>query len=343
MDGRNIGEGQPAFLIAEISANHNQSYDKAEALIKAAKNAGADAVKLQTYTADTITLDCNSELFQIQGTLWNGRTLHDLYQEAHTPWDWQPRLKKLADSLDITFFSTPFDCTAVQFLEEMAVPAYKVASFEIVDIPLLECIGRTKKPVIMSTGMATLGEIEDAVNTLKVSGCSGIALLRCTSAYPAPLEEMNLKSIPHLEEAFGLPVGLSDHSLGITAPIVAVAFGARIIEKHLTLSRKEGGPDAGFSLEPEEFNQMVRAIREAEKTIGNVSYQPTKHERENRIYRRSLFAVEDIRLGEIITQKNVRSIRPGHGLPPKVLKDVLGRKARCAIHRGTPMDWKMID
>ncbi len=342
-DGTCIGHDQPSYLIAEISANHNQSYEQAAKLIRAAKEAGADAVKLQTYTADTITIDCDSEPFQIHGTLWNGRTLYDLYQEAHTPWDWQPRLQKLANSLNITFFSTPFDETSVQFLEDLGVPGYKVASFEIVDIPLLECIGKTKKPVILSTGMASLGEIDEAVSALRKSGCSELALLRCTSAYPAPLEEINLRSIPHLREAFGLPVGLSDHTLGITAPIVAVTLGACIIEKHFTLSRETGGPDAAFSLEPDEFRAMAIAIREAEKSLGKVSYQPTNQETESRLFRRSLFVVEDIQAGQFLTKNNIRSIRPGHGMAPKRLPEVLGRKAACNIKKGTPLDWKLVN
>lgn len=341
-DNQPIGQNQPSYLIAEISANHNQSYAQAEKLIHAAKESGADAVKLQTYTADTITIDCDSKPFQIHGTLWGGRTLYDLYQEAHTPWEWQPRLKRVADSLNITFFSTPFDNTSVQFLEDLGIPGYKVASFEIIDIPLLECIGKTKKPVILSTGMASLSEIKEAIATLKKSGCTELALLRCTSAYPAPLDEMNLRSIPHLHETFGLPVGLSDHSLGITAPIVAVALGACIIEKHLTLSRKAGGPDAAFSLEPDEFRAMVTAVREAEKSLGRVSYQPSTHEMESRIYRRSLFVVEDIQAGQRLTKENVRSIRPGDGMAPKRLQEVLGKRAKCHIKKGTPLDWKLI-
>src|SRR5262245_28564390 len=257
INGRSIGPGQPAYLIAEVSANHGQKFERAVEIIEAAREAGADAVKVQTYTPDTMTIDCRNEHFLIRGTMWNGRNLHELYAEACTPWEWQPRLKETARELGLDFFSTPFDETAVDFLEELAVPAYKVASFEIVDVPLVRKVARTGKPVILSTGMAALGEIEEAVGTLRAEGCRQLALLKCTSAYPAPASEMHLPTIPHPAAAFGVPVGLSDHTLGPAVPAAAVALGACLIEKHLTLSRSEPGPDSGFSLEPAEFGEMV--------------------------------------------------------------------------------------
>ncbi len=269
---RQVGPGHPAFIIAELSANHNQDFDQAVTLIRAVKDAGADAVKLQTYTADTITIDSRKEYFQIKGTIWEGRNLHDLYREAYTPWDWQPKLKAVADDLGLPLFSTPFDDTAVDFLEKMNVPAHKIASFEVVDLPLIRRIARTGKPIIMSTGMATLAEIDEAVSAIRAEGNHQLALLKCTSAYPSPPEDMNLKTIPHLAAAFGVPAGLSDHTLGIAVPVAAVALGACIIEKHVTLSRATPGPDSAFSLEPHEFKAMVEAVRAAEKAIGGVHY-----------------------------------------------------------------------
>lgn len=339
---RTIGAGHPAYIIAEMSANHNQSFDRAADILRAAHAAGADAVKLQTYTADTLTIPCDNEHFRIKGTLWEGRTLHDLYQEAYTPWDWQPRLKALADELGMHLFSTPFDETAVDFLETMDVPAHKVASFELVDLPLLRKIAGTGKPVIMSTGMATLAEIDEAVTTLRQAGCKQLALLKCTSAYPAPAHEMNLRTIPHLGQAFGVPSGLSDHTLGITAPVAAVALGACIIEKHFTLSRGDEGPDSSFSLEPQEFRQMVDAIRMAEAALGTVQYTLTAKEVASKAFRRSLFVVRDIRQGEPFTGENVRSIRPGMGLHTRHLGEVLGRAASRDIAAGTPLEWQLI-
>lgn len=341
---REIGSGQPVYIIAEMSANHGQNFDEAVRLVRAMKDAGADAVKLQTYTPDTITIDCDRPEFQIgKGTIWEGKNLYRLYGEAYTPWDWQPKLKALATSWGLDCFSTPFDFSAVDFLEAMQVPAHKVASFELVDIPLLRKIAATGKPVIMSTGMATLEEIDEAVRALRESGCRELALLKCTSAYPAPPEEMNLQTIPHLAATFGVPVGLSDHTLGITAAVTAVALGACIIEKHFTLSRAAGGPDAAFSLEPAEFTAMVQAVREAEKAQGRVSYEVTARERSSHIFRRSLFVVRDMQAGEHFTADNVRSIRPAHGLHPRHLPEVLGRRARCAIARGTPLTWELIE
>ena len=342
--GRIIAKDQPVYVIAEISANHNQSYDEAVRLIHAAKRAGADAVKLQTYTPDTITIDCNNEHFLIgKGTLWAGRRLYDLYAEAYTPWEWHAGLFEEAKKLGIDIFSTAFDPEAVDFLEGLSVPVHKIASFEIVDIPLIEKMASTGKPLIISTGMATLGEIDEAVQAARAAGAKQIALLKCTSAYPAPAEEMNLRTIPHLAEAFDVSVGLSDHTLGIEVPVVAVSLGASIIEKHFTLSRAQSGPDSAFSLEPHEFTAMVDAIRTAEKALGTVHYGVSKQEAESRVFRKSLFAIRDITAGEAFTEENVRSIRPGHGLHPRHLKDVLGRRAAFDLARGTPLAFDMID
>lgn len=339
-----IGQDFPSFIIAELSANHSQKYDLAVETIKRIKEAGADAVKFQTYTPDTITLDSDNEYFQIkQGTLWDGKTLYQLYQAAYTPWEWQPKLKQIAEDLGLICFSTPFDKTSVDFLEEMKVPCYKVASFEITDIPLIEYIATKGKPIIISTGIATLCDIEEAVNTCKRMGHDQIALLKCTSAYPAPPDEVNLKTIPHMAETFKTLVGLSDHTLGVSIPIAAVALGAKIIEKHFILDRKLGGPDAAFSLEPEEFNEMVRAIRDVEKALGKVNYKLTENVKKSLIFSRSLFIVKNIRKGEPFTDKNIRSIRPGYGLHPKFLKEILGRKARQDLLKGTPLSWDIIE
>ncbi len=340
---RAIGPGHPTYIIAELSANHGQDFDQAVQLVRAAKDVGADAVKLQTYTADTLTIRSDRPEFRVGGgTLWDGRTLHDLYQEAYTPWDWQPKLKAVADELRLGLFSTPFDPTAVDFLEKMDVPAHKIASFEIVDIPLVRKIARTGKPIIMSTGMATLAEIAEAVDAIHAEGNMQLALLKCTSAYPAPPEDMNLRTIPHLAEAFGVPAGLSDHTLGIAVPVAAVAVGACIIEKHFTLSRAVPGPDSTFSLEPQEFKAMVDAVRTAEKALGSVHYGLSGKEEASRAFRRSLFVVKDMKAGEAFTETNVRSIRPGHGLPPKFLPEVLGRKAKSELAAGTPLSWSLI-
>lgn len=341
--GRPVGTGHPVYVIAELSANHNGRFADAVRLVRAAWECGADAVKLQTYTADTLTIRCERPEFRIGGgTLWDGRTLHDLYGEAYTPWDWQPKLKAVAGELGLHLFSTPFDPTAVDFLEEMGVPAHKVASFEVVDLPLVEKIARTGKPVVMSTGMATLAEISDAVETFRGAGGTQLALLKCTSAYPSPPEAMNLRSIPHLAEAFGVPAGLSDHTLGIAVPVAAVAVGACIIEKHFTLSRATPGPDSAFSLEPHEFKAMVEAVRAAERALGRVHYGVGADDAKSRAFRRSLYVVEDIAAGALFTEHNVRSIRPGHGLAPKYLPEVLGRRASRDLSRGTPLTWAMI-
>ena len=339
---RNIGEGLPVYVIAELSANHNQNFDEAVKLIKAAKEAGADAIKLQTYTPDTITINCDNEYFRIKGTLWEGKTLYDLYKEAYTPWEWQPKLKEIANELGMDLFSAPFDNTAVEFLEKMDVPAYKIASFELVDIPLIQRVAKAGKPMIMSTGMATIGEIEEAVSTAREAGCAELALLKCTSAYPAPPEEINLQTINHMADAFGVPVGLSDHTPGIAVPIAAVTLGACIIEKHFTLSRSISGPDSAFSLEPDEFKAMVDAIRVSEKALGKVNYTVTEKEAASRIFRRSLFIIKDIKAGEKFSSENVRSIRPGNGIRPKHLQRVIGHHAKRDMARGTPLTWDMI-
>jgi len=341
--GRKIGAGFPVYVIAEVSANHHQSFEAAEAIVRAAKEAGADAVKLQTYRPDTITIDSNQSYFRVGGgTLWDGRTLYDLYAEAYTPWEWQPSLKKVAEDLGMNLFSSAFDATAVDFLEEMGVPAHKVASFELVDIPLIQRMARTGKPLIMSTGMATVEEIEEALQAAREAGAKQIALLKCTSAYPAPAEEMNLRTIPEMARRFGVPIGLSDHTLGVAAPVAAVAVGACIIEKHLTLSRSTPAPDSAFSLEPEEFKAMVDAVRTAEKALGEVQFGLTAKEDASRTFRRSLFVVEDVKQGEVFTASNVRSIRPGHGLHTRHLAEILGKRAAREVKRGTPMSWEFV-
>ena len=338
-----IGPGHPTYVIAEVSANHGQKFEQAVAILRAAKNAGADAVKLQTYTPDTMTIACSRPEFSIKGTLWEGRKLHELYSEAYTPWEWQPRLQEIALELKIELFSSPFDATAVEFLESMKVPAYKLASFELVDLPLIQRMAKTGKPLIISTGMATLDEIDEAVQTARTAGATQIALLKCTSAYPSPAEEMNLRTIPDLARRFGVPVGLSDHTLGMAVPVAAVALGACIVEKHITLSRADPGPDSAFSLEPHEFKATVDAIRIAEKAMGTVHFGFSPHEESNRVLRRSLFVVEDVKQGECFTNKNIRAIRPGHGLHTRYLADVLGCHATCDIERGTPLQWELVD
>ncbi len=339
-----VGSGKPVYVIAELSANHRQEFERAARLIAAAKEAGADAVKLQTYTADTMTIRSDRKIFRIGGgTLWDGRTLYDLYAEAFTPWAWQPKLKKITEEAGMDLFSSPFDETAVDFLEGMGVPAYKVASFELVDLPLIRKMAGTGKPLIMSTGMATVEEIEEAMAAAREAGAREIALLKCTSEYPSPAEDMNLRAIPELARRFGVAVGLSDHSMGIAAPVAAVALGACIIEKHLTLARSEGGPDGAFSLEPEEFKNMVGAVRVAEKALGETRIGPGAKEVGSKVFRRSLFVVEDVKRGEKFTLGNVRSIRPAHGLHTRHLEEVLGRCATRDIERGSPLEWAMVE
>ena len=342
INNRSIGPKYPVYIVAEMSANHNQNFDQAVATIKAAKRAGADAIKLQTYTPDTMTLNCDTKYFKIKGTIWEGQTLYDLYKQAYTPWEWQPKLKKFAEEIKLDFFSTPFDETAVDFLEEMQVPAYKIASFESVDLPLIRKVAKTHKPIILSTGMASLAEIDEAVQTIKQAGGTKLILLKCTSAYPAPPEEMNLRTIPHLSKAFGVPTGLSDHSMSLAVPVAAVTLGACVIEKHFTLSRNELSPDRSFSLEPSEFKEMVNAVRTAEKAIGEVYYGLTKSEKESRVFRRSLFAVKYIKAGEKIVSSSIRSIRPGHGLHTRHLNEIIGRRAKKDILPGTPLSWDLV-
>jgi pseudaminic acid synthase len=341
--GRNIGRDQPPYVIAELSGNHNGEIERAYRLIEAAKGAGADAVKLQTYTADTITIDHNGPGFTIKGGLWDGRTLHELYRQAHTPWEWHPRLFERARELGMTCFSSPFDPSAIDFLETLGAPAYKIASFEIVDTPLIRHAARTGKPLIISTGMASESEIEDATLAARDAGKGGIALLHCISAYPAPAEEANLARIPALTTRYDCPVGLSDHTLGTEVAVAAVALGATIVEKHLTLARADGGPDAAFSLEPEEFQSLVKSARRAHAAIGRAGAERAASEKPNMLFRRSLYAVQDIAAGDKLTADNVRSIRPGFGLAPKHLTDLLGRRAKKPIKRGTPLSLDLLE
>lgn len=340
INGRRIGPGSPTYIVAEISANHNQSYQRAIDLIKAAKRAGADAVKVQTYTPDSLTIDSKGDSFQIPaGNMWEGRTLYELYGQAYMSWEWQPKLNALANELGVALFSTPQDRDAVDFLAAMGTPAYKIASFEIVDLPLIAYVARQGKPIILSTGLATVAEIDDAVRAARNAGATEIALLKCTSAYPAPAEEVNLRTIPHMMSLFQVPVGLSDHTLGSAVPIAAVALGACIVEKHLTISRSLPSPDAAFSMEPDEFKTMVESIRTIEKALGTVNYEPTASEQTNRVFRRSLFVVKDMSAGDVFSEENVRVIRPGFGMPPRFLPDVLGRCAARDLARGTPLTW----
>lgn len=332
------------LIIAELSANHGHDINIAKKTIKAAKEAGADAIKIQTYTADTLTIDCDNEYFRLDsGTIWDGRTLYDLYSEAYTPWEWQKELMEYAKSLGLIFFSTPFDKTAVDFLEELNVPVYKVASFEIMDIPLIEYIASKGKPMIISTGIASLRDIEEAIETCKQVGNDKIVLLKCTSSYPAKIGDANLKTIPNMKETFGVEVGLSDHTLGITVPVVSIALGARVIEKHFILDKSIGGPDSNFSLEPDEFKQMVDSVRSAEKAIGNVDYSMTEKKKNSRLLGRSLFVVKDIKEGEKFSEENVRSIRPGYGLAPRYYCDIIGKKAKVYIKKGSPLSWNLIE
>lgn len=338
-----IGEEKPVFIITEISGNHNQNFARAKKLVKTACECGVNAIKLQTYTPDTMTINCSNKYFQVKvNPAWKGKTLYKLYEEAYTPWEWQPELKKIANSYGLPLFSTPFDETAVDFLEKMKVPAYKIASFEVVDIELLKKVASTKKPVIISRGMASLNELKLAVSTLKKYGAPAIAVLHCVSSYPAKLEEMNLATIPDIKKKFGVTVGLSDHTLGISVAVTSVGLGARLIEKHFTLKRSDGGPDAAFSLEPQELRDLVKSVRKVEKMIGKVQYGSGKRESRNIVFRRSLFAVEDVKKGERFTRENIRCIRPGYGLAPKLLPQILKNKAKKDIKRGTPLNKDLI-
>lgn len=331
------------YIIAELSANHGNDIEIAKKTILAMKESGADAVKVQTYTADTITMDCNSSYFKISGnTLWDGRTLYDLYKEAYMPWEWQPILKEFSNEIGIDFFSSPFDQTAVDFLENINVPIYKIASFEITDIPLIEYTASMKKPMIISTGIATLGDIDEAVKACRRVGNNDITLLKCTSEYPAKVEDANIVTINNLKETFNVKVGLSDHTLGSDVAIAAVALGAEVIEKHFILDKNIGGPDADFSMTPDSFSSMVESIRNVEKALGRVDYELTEKKQMSRHYSRSLFVSSDIKKGDIFTELNIRSIRPGVGLHPKYLNDILGKAAVRDISKGLPLDWSMI-
>jgi len=342
--GREIGPGRPVYVIAELSANHGGSYETAARIVEESAKTGADAVKLQTYTADTITIDSDAAPFRHgDASLWAGTTLHKLYEQAYTPWDWQPKLKALAESLGMDCFSSPFDPTAVDFLVEMDVPAFKVASFELVDLPLVRRMARTGRPLIMSTGMATADEIDEAVQAAQGAGAVGIALLKCTSAYPSPPDAINLGAIPAMAERWNLPVGLSDHTTGESVPVAAVALGACIVEKHITLDHEHATPDSPFSLDPIEFKRMVDAIRVAEQAIAGDRLGPTPAEEESRRFRRSLFVVEDVAAGAELTERNVRSIRPGAGLHTRYYERVLGRRAARDIARGTPLAWELVE
>ncbi len=340
--GRAIGRDHSPYIIAELSGNHNGDLNRALELVDAAAQTGSDAVKLQTYTADTITLDVDRPEFKIKGGLWDGRTLHELYQEASTPWDWHEALFERARSHGLHVFSSPFDPTAVDFLETLDAPAYKIASFELVDTPLIRKVAQTGKPMIMSTGIASYGEIEDACRAAHEGGADGFALLHCISAYPAKPEDMRLGTIPALAAAFGVPIGLSDHTLGSAVAVASIALGASIIEKHMTLRRADGGPDADFSLEPEEFKQLVDDCRMAHAALGSPRYDRAGVGGANAQFRRSLYVVADVAEGEILTEANVRSIRPGMGLAPKHLDAVLGQPAARALKRGEPMAWNMV-
>jgi pseudaminic acid synthase len=338
-----MGHDGQAFLVAELSANHNHDIEVAKKTIRAIKESGADAVKIQTYTADTITIDCKNDYFKIkQGTIWDGRTLYDLYKEAYTPWEWHEELRDIAESLGLVFFSTPFDFSAVDFLESKNVPLYKIASFEITDTPLIEYVASKGKPMIISAGIATKTEIQKAVDACRKAGNRDITILKCTSNYPAPIEEANLRTMVDMRDTFGVKVGLSDHTLGGDVAVAAVALGAEVIEKHFILERKLGGPDASFSMEPAEFKKMVRSIRNVEKALGAVSYEMTPEILKSREFSRSLFVVEDMKKGELFTPDNLRSIRPGFGLSPRHLDELIGKKAACDIERGTPMSWNLV-
>ena len=343
--GRAVGEGEPALIVAELSANHHHRLETALALVREARRAGADAVKLQTYTPDTMTVDVDLPAFRIEGGIWHGRTLYELYTEAHMPWSWHAELKKAAEAEGLIWFSTPFDESAVAFLETLGAAAYKIASFELVDLPLLEAVARTGKPVIVSTGLGSREEIAEALDTVRRHGDGGLALLKCTSAYPADPRDLHLASIPALRDAFGVDVGLSDHTRGTTAAAAAVALGACIVEKHFTLDRSAGGPDAAFSAEPAEFAELVARVRETEAAIGSrgqVVPDVTDREQPNLAFRRSIFVVADMAEGEIFTPQTIRCIRPGHGLKPRFWREVIGRRASRRISRGTPLTWDLI-
>ncbi|MBF0096750.1 MAG: pseudaminic acid synthase [Magnetococcales bacterium] len=342
INNRPIGNAHPPYVIAELSGNHNGSLQRAFAFLERMQKTGVDAVKLQTYTADTITIDHDGPEFQLHSGLWAGRTLYDLYQEAHTPWEWHEPLFRRARELGLTLFSTPFDFTAIDLLQSLDAPAYKIASLELIDLPLIARAAQTGKPLILSTGAATLSQIAEAVMTARNHGCQEIAILKCTSEYPAPPEEINLRTIPFFKELFDTVIGLSDHSLGIAVPVAAVSLGASMIEKHVTLDRAEGGVDSAFSLDPEELEQMIAQCRTAWQALGTVHIGPTAGETNAVANRRSLYVVRDMVENEPFSVENVRSIRPGHGLPPKHLPEIIGRRARRTLRKGTALKWEDI-
>ncbi|MCM8787255.1 MAG: pseudaminic acid synthase [Candidatus Omnitrophica bacterium] len=339
----NLKNLKTCFIVAEISANHGQNFNRAVTLIKKAKECGVDAVKFQCYTPDTLTIECDNKYFIIKHPKWGGQTLYQLYKKAYTPWNWLKKLKKIAEDLGLIFFATAYDKTSVDFLEELNVPIHKIASFELVDLPLIEYIAKTKKPLILSTGMANLAEIKEAVEAAKKAGTKDIMLLKCVSSYPARYEEMNLKTIPDMQKRFKLPIGLSDHTLGIATSIAGVCLGAKLIEKHFCLSRKIKTPDSFFSLEPQELKSLVENIRNAEKSLGKIHYGLTKDEEKSKVFRRSLFVVKDIKKGEIFTESNVKSIRPANGLKPKYLNKILEKKAKTNIKKGIPLNIKFVE
>lgn len=343
LNGYRLGADSPPFIIAEMSGNHNQSLPRALAIVDAAAAAGAAAIKLQTYTADTMTLDMDEAEFRVNdsGSLWAGRSLYSLYAEAHTPWDWHEPIFCRARELGMIAFSTPFDETAVDLLESLNAPCYKIASFENTDLPLIRRVASTGKPLIISTGMASVAELDETVRAARAAGCRDLALLKCTSTYPATSENSNVRTIPHLRELFGCEVGLSDHTLGCGAAVAAVALGATVIEKHFTLARSEGGVDAAFSMEPQELKTLVTETRAAWQALGRIHYGATQAEEQSRVFRRSLYVVKDMQAGEAFTRENLRAIRPGLGLPPKYLDTVLGMKAAQRITRGTPLCWAL--
>lgn len=343
IDGRIIGADQPPYIIAELSANHNGSLERALQMMQEAKNAGADAFKLQTYTPDTMTIDHDGKGFVIEGGLWNGEKLHDLYSRAMTPWPWHETLFTRGRELGITVFSSPFDESAVELLESLDAPAYKIASFEVVDIPLIKRVAQTGKPVIMSTGMASLGEIEHAVAVLRENGCTDLIILHCVSGYPTPLDDVNLKTLPHLHETFSTVTGLSDHTLGNAVAIGAVALGAAVIEKHFILSRDDGGPDSAFSIEPQELCELVESCRAVWRATGKIEYGLKSSEKSMHLFRRSLYVVADVPAGGILSPDNIRCIRPGHGLAPMHYDDVIGQHARFDLTKGMALKWSMVD
>lgn len=345
MIGENlISSKSKTYVIAEMSGNHNMDFARAESILHAAKESGADAIKVQTYTADTITLDCEDPCFQItQGTIWDGTTLHKLYEKAYTPWEWQPKLQKLANDIGLDFFSSPFDFSSVDFLEKMQAPAYKIASFEITDIPLIRKVAKLGKPVIISTGIATLADIELAVKTCRDEGNDKIILLKCCSAYPTPYEDINLRTMANLRDTFDCIVGLSDHTMGDAVAVASVAMGAKVVEKHLTLSRADGGVDSVFSMEPEEFKQMVDNIRIVEKAVGKVTYDLTEKQKGEREHSRSLFIAKDMRAGETLNESNMRSVRPANGLHTKYYEELLGKRINRDVKIGTPLSWDLIE